>query len=85
MNKRLLKNKELTSLEKLIIMLVMDTERLMIPFNLTSQEIGIELGVSRKKVLDALNRLQELDYIKCKVQAPTRYTKLTDRLKTMIT
>lgn len=84
MEKKLLRMKNLTGLDKLFIMKVMEYEDLRLPCNLTSQEYAYELGVTRKAILDTIAKLEELDFIRCKVVAPTRTTTITDRLYNLI-
>lgn len=84
MEKKLLKMRNITALEKLFITLVLEYEDLSLPCQLTSQEFATELGVSRKSILDAIAKLEEIDYIQCRVVAPHRTTKITDRLYNLI-
>lgn len=83
--KELLKLKELTPVDKLVIITIQDNT----VFNeciMTSQEIANSIGLSRKKTLDSIQKLEELDYITCKVEGQfrSRKTKLTQRLLNLI-
>ena len=84
MEKNLLKQKNLTALDKLFIMTVLQYDEFKIPCTLTSQDFASALGVSRKSILDVIAKLEEMDYIRCKVVAPTRQTTLTDRLYNLL-
>ena len=83
--KKLLTLKELTPTDKLVIITIQDNlvfgECLM-----TSQEIANSIGLSRKKTLDSIQKLEELDYLICKVEGAfrSRKTKLTQRLNNLI-
>lgn len=83
MNYKLLKLKELTPTQKLIIMLVLDYPQI-IPFDMTSQEIANEIGLPRKVVLNELWVLEEMDFITCKVSYRSRKISITKRLKDLI-
>jgi DNA-binding MarR family transcriptional regulator len=80
MNKKLLKCKDLSPSQKLILMLIEDNNPL-IAFNLTSQEIANELGLKRKQVLEDLDILQENGLIECQVEYRIRKTTLTELYK----
>jgi DNA-binding MarR family transcriptional regulator len=84
MEKNLLKQKNLTALDKLFIMTVLEYDEYRIPCTLTSQDFATALGVTRKSILDVIAKLEEMDYIRCKVVAPTRHTKITDRLYNLL-
>lgn len=81
---KLLKLKSLDALDKLFILQVMSYDGLPIDCKMTSQEFAITLGTTRKKILDVIAKLEEMDYIKCKVVAPHRTTKITQRLYDLI-
>jgi hypothetical protein len=53
---------------------------------MTSQDIANSIGLSRKITLDSIQKLEELDYITCKVEGAFRMrkTKLTQRLLNLI-
>lgn len=79
--KNLLKQKDLTPQDKLIIITINNN----LIFNenkMTSAEIGAATGLSRKKVIDSLDKLVEMDMIKCVIngQFRSRTTTLTERL-----
>lgn len=83
--KNLLKQKDLNSNDKIIIITINDN----LIFNeclMTSNEIASATGLSRKKVIDSLDKLVEMDYIKCKVQGEyrSRKTTFTNRLNNLI-
>ena len=83
--KELLKLKELSPIDKLVIITIQ--ENLFFgECNLTSQEIAISIGLSRKVTLDSIQKLEELDYITCKVQGDfrSRKTKITQRLTNLL-
>jgi Mn-dependent DtxR family transcriptional regulator len=84
--KKLLKLKELNPTDKLVILTIQDN----LMFNeclMTSQDISNSIGLSRKITLDSIQKLEELDYITCKVEGAFRMrkTKLTQRLLNLIT
>lgn len=83
--KKLLTLRELTPTDKLVILTIQDNT----VFNecrLTSQDIATAIGLTRKVTLDSIQKLEELDYITCKVQGEyrLRITKLTQRLNNLI-
>jgi Mn-dependent DtxR family transcriptional regulator len=84
--KKLLTLKELNPTDKLVILTIQDN----LMFNeclMTSQDIANAIGLSRKITLDSIQKLEELDYITCKVEGAFRMrkTKLTQRLLNLIT
>jgi len=82
---RLLKQKDLTPQDKVIIIVIVDN--LMFgECKLTSQEIGAATGLSRNKVVDTLDKLCEMDMIKCNIQGQfrSRTTTPTERLQNLI-
>ena len=83
--KNLLKQKDLNPQDKLIILHLNDN-MLFNECKLTSQDIANDLGLTRKKVIDTLDKLVEMDLITCKVdgQFRQRITKFTERLKKLI-
>jgi GTP-sensing pleiotropic transcriptional regulator CodY len=84
--KKLLTLKELSPIDKLVIITIQ--ENLFFgECNLTSQEIATSIGLSRKVTLDAIQKLEELDYLTCKVEGAfrSRKTKITQRLLNLIT
>ena len=81
---KLLKLKSLEALDKLFIMHVLSYDELPLDCYQTSQEFATALGTTRKKILDTIAKLEEMDYIKCKISAPTRTTKITQRLRELI-
>lgn len=83
--KNLLKLKELTPIDKLVIITIQ--ENLFFgECKLTSQEIANSIGLSRKITLDSIQKLEELDYVTCKVEGQfrSRKTKITTRLQNLI-
>jgi len=83
--KNLLKLKELTPIDKLVIITIQDNT-VFDECIMTSQDIANSIGLSRKKTLDSIQKLEELDYITCKVEASfrSRKTKITQRLLNLI-
>jgi CTP-dependent riboflavin kinase len=83
--KKLLKLKELNPTDKLVILTIQEN-LFFNECNLTSQEIATSIGLSRKITLDSIQKLEELDYITCKVEGAFRMrkTKLTQRLENLI-
>jgi len=82
---KLLSQKDLNSNDKIIILTINDN----LFYNqckMTSAEIGAATGLSRKKVIDSLDKLFEMDMIKCIVQGQfrSRSTTLTQRLKNLL-
>lgn len=84
MNAKILKLKHITPVEKMVLLLVDEWNPLFTAFNMTSQEIATELGLTRKQVLDALGALIEHDYIECEVGYRSRITKITKRFEDLI-
>ena len=82
---KLLALRELAPIDKLVILAVIDNT-IFNECRLTSQDIATAIGLSRKKVIDTLDKLCELDYITCKVEGAYRLrkTKLTQRLLNLI-
>jgi hypothetical protein len=80
--KKLLTLKELTPQDKIIIITINDN-LFFGECKMTSAEIGAATGLPRKKVIDSLTKLIEIDYIICKVDGRfnQRITTFTDRLK----
>lgn len=83
--KNLLKQRDLNSQDKLIILHLNDN-MLFNECKLTSQDIANDLGLTRKKVIDTLDKLVEMDLITCIVKGEfrSRTTKFTDRLLNII-
>jgi len=83
--KKLLKLKELNPTDKLVILTIQEN-LFFNECNLTSQEIATSIGLSRKITLDSIQKLEELDYITCKVDGAfrSRKTKITQRLQNLI-
>lgn len=79
----LLKQKDISPTGKLIILDLMAFPSIC-NYNKTSAEIAKSIGVSRQKTLIALDELQELGLIKCKVSYRVRTTTITKLLKTII-
>lgn len=84
MNTQILKMKDITSNEKLILLLVEQWPSYMFKFDKTSQDIATELGLKRKDVLDALGMLEERDFIQCEIGYRSRIITLTERLNKII-
>jgi DNA-binding transcriptional regulator LsrR (DeoR family) len=83
--KNLLKQKDLNSNDKIIIITINDN-LFFGECKMTSAEIGAATGLSRKKVIDSLDKLVEMDMIKCIVQGQfrSRSTTITSRLQNLI-
>lgn len=85
---RLLKIKEITPLQKLIIGLILDTSFAVLNFeeqySSTCGDIAKELGTTRTKVLQAVNSLIEKGYMTCNVDDGSRITNLTDKFLQLI-
>ena len=81
---KLLKQKDISPLAKLIIMDIAEAPSIL-PYNKTSQQIANDLGVKRKSVLNELEILIEMGLIKCKIAPRTRTTSLTKITKDLIT
>ena len=83
--KKLLSLRELQPIDKLVIITLQENlifdECLM-----TSQEVATSIGMSKKKTLDSINKLIELDYINCKIDGAfrSRKSKLTKRLQILL-
>ena len=84
--KKLLTLKELTPTDKLVI-ITLQENMFFGECKMTSQEIATSIGLSRKLTLNSIQKLEELDYITCKVEGAfrSRTTKLTQRLNNLIT
>ncbi|MEN9908923.1 MAG: hypothetical protein RLZZ540_2072 [Bacteroidota bacterium] len=78
MNSKLLKLKTIGSTEKLVLMLILDFPSIGI-FNLRAGDIAKELGTTRKIILEAVDKLLAVGYIKTKVvsECYSRTTELT--------
>jgi DNA-binding MarR family transcriptional regulator len=85
MNSKLLKLKTIGSTEKLVLMLILDFPSIGI-FNLRAGDIAKELGTSRKIILEAIENLLEVGYIKTKVvsECYSRTTQLTPKFMLLI-
>jgi DNA-binding MarR family transcriptional regulator len=85
MNSKLLKLKTIGSTEKLVLMLILDFPSIGI-FNLRAGNIAKELGTSRKIILEAIENLLEVGYIKTKVvsECYSRTTQLTPKFMLLI-
>jgi transcription initiation factor IIE alpha subunit len=83
--KNLLKLKELKPLDKIVMLCVIEN----MVFNecrMTSCEIAHATATTKKQTLDSLAKLEELDFIKCKVEGKyrTRITTITNRFNNLI-
>lgn len=80
MNSKLLKLKTIGSTEKLVLMLILDFPSIGI-FNLRAGDIAKELGTTRKIILEAIENLLIVGYIKTKVvsECYSRTTELTTK------
>jgi DNA-binding Lrp family transcriptional regulator len=82
---KLLALRELDPTDKIILMVIIDNYI----FNqcvMTSQDISNAAGLTRKVTLDSIQKLEEMDYITCKVDGAyrRRITKITQRLQNLI-
>lgn len=85
MNSKLLKIKTIGSNEKLLLMLIMDYPAIGL-FNLRAGDIAKELGTTRKIILEAIDNLLIVGYIKTKVvsECYSRTTELTPEFMLLI-
>jgi DNA-binding MarR family transcriptional regulator len=85
MNSKLLKLKTIGSTEKLVLMLILDFPSIGI-FNLRAGDMAKELGTTRKIILEAIENLLEVGYIKTKVvsECYSRTTELTTEFMLLI-
>jgi DNA-binding MarR family transcriptional regulator len=81
--KNLLSQKDLTAIEKLILIDMMLFPQMLI-YNKMSAEIASSIGVKQKDVKIALNTLEEKGVIKTKIGYRTRSTQLTQEFKKII-
>lgn len=83
--KKLLKLKELNPIDKLVILTIQENS-MFGECIMTSQDIANSIGLSRKVTLDSFQKLEEMDYITCKVDGAyrRRITKITQRLQNLI-
>jgi DNA-binding MarR family transcriptional regulator len=77
---RLLSQKDISPLGKLIIMDIIEYPSIM-TYDKTSQQIANTLGSKRKTVLNELECLIEMGLITCKVEPRRRITKITKLTK----
>jgi len=81
---KLLKLKTFTSLQKLILGLIMDVTPIVLKFeggyNNTCGDMAKEIGSSRNKVRREVDDLIERGYITCKVEYRSRVTNITQKL-----
>jgi DNA-binding MarR family transcriptional regulator len=75
---KLFKNKDISPLGKLFI-LHLKSYPTYINYQLTSNEIRVELGATRCEVLEMLEELENQGYIETKKKPPIRITKLTKK------
>lgn len=82
---KLLALRELAAIDKLVILAVIENT-IFGECRLTSQDIATAIGSTRKVTLDSIQKLEEMDYITCKVEGAYRLrkTKLTQRLINLI-
>ena len=77
---KLLKQKDLSANDKIIIITIFDN-MIFGECTLTSQDIANATGLSRKKVINNLDKLIEMDYIKCIVKGEFRSRKTIPTLR----
>jgi hypothetical protein len=82
---KLLALRELNPTDK-IILLVINENTVWNQCIMTSQEIANAAALTRKVTLDSIQKLEELDFITCKVEGAyrRRITKITQRLTNLI-
>jgi transcription initiation factor IIE alpha subunit len=82
---KLLALRELNPTDK-IILLVINENTVWNQCIMTSQEIANAAALTRKVTLDSIQKLEELDFITCKVEGAyrKRITKITQRLTNLI-
>lgn len=82
---KLLKLKTIGSTEKLVLMIMLDFPSIL-PFNQRAADIAKELGTTRTKIIEAINNLVEIGYIKTKVVSSSysRTTQLTPEFLILI-
>ncbi|MFD1294675.1 hypothetical protein ACFQ5N_12595 [Lutibacter holmesii] len=84
----LLRLKEFRPLQKLILGLVLDNSQVVIQmeggYRKTCSEMGKELGVSRKKVLDDFNLLVQGGYLTTEKGMAWRLTNVTQKLRDLL-
>jgi len=82
---KLLALRELAPIDKLVILTVIDNT-VFGDCRMTSQDIATSIGMTRKLTLDSIQKLEEMDYIECKVEGAYRMrkTKITQRLSNLI-
>lgn len=83
--KKLLSLPTLKPIDKIVLLCIIEN----MVFNqclMTSQEIATAIGETRKLTLNSIQKLEELDYIKCKVDGKFRERKtiITKRLNNLI-
>jgi DNA-binding MarR family transcriptional regulator len=81
--KKLLSQKDLTAIEKLILIDMKLFPEILI-YNKMSAEIAASIGVKQKDVKIALNTLEEKGVIKTSVGYRTRSTELTNDFKNIL-
>lgn len=82
---KLLSLRELTPTDKIILMVIIDNY-IFNQCTLTSQDLATAAGLTRKVTLDSIQKLEEMDYLECKVdgQYRRRISKITTRLQNLI-
>lgn len=80
---QILKQKDLTAIEKLILIDMQLFPQILI-YNKMSAEIAASIGVKQKDIKIALNTLEEKGVIKTSVGYRTRTTQLTQEFKKII-
>lgn len=82
---KLLALRELNPTDK-IILLVINENTVWNQCIMTSQEIANAAALTRKITLDSIQKLEELDFITCKVEGSyrRRVTKITQRLQNLL-
>jgi hypothetical protein len=83
MNKKVLQLKEITAVEKLILLFWMDYPSIL-PIDTTSQFLSKELGVKRKLIQEALWTLEERGYVYYEIGYISRRVKFTQLFKELI-
>lgn len=88
LDEKLLKLKNISPLQKLILGLIIDVPPIVLQFeggySNTCTEIAKELGTTRTKILKEFHLLVELDYITTEVYYCKRLTNLTQKFNSIL-
>lgn len=86
MNKNLLKLKNISSTDKLVLMLMMDYPKILLPINLRASDMAKDLGTTRKMILESMDNLVVVGYITTELESESssRKSVLTPEFLEMI-